>query len=76
MIYMLMKIVFLKKRRVDLNNKSNHSKPEGSLLTKEILKQEEKRAEENSIGETSKYSNNNICSIIFDYYDDTNVIRF
>lgn len=51
MIYMLMKIVFLKKRRVDLNNKSNHSKPEGSLLTKEILKQEEKRAEENSIGE-------------------------
>lgn len=51
MIYMLMKIVFLKKRGVDLNNKSNHSKPEGSLLTKEILKQEEKRAEENSIGE-------------------------
>lgn len=48
---MLMKIVFLKKRRVDLNNKSNHLKPEGSLLTKEILKQEEKRAEENSIGE-------------------------
>ncbi|MFK4899156.1 hypothetical protein [Lactococcus petauri] len=31
--------------------KSNYSKPEGSLLTREILKQEQKRAEEDSIGE-------------------------
>ena len=48
---MLMKIVFSKKRRVELTNKSNHSKPEGSLLTKEILKQEQKRTEEDSVGE-------------------------
>ena len=51
MIYMLMKIVFSKKIRVELTNKSNPSKPEGSLLTKEILKQEQKRTEEDSVGE-------------------------
>lgn len=51
MIYRLMKIVFLKKRGIELAGKSNYSKPEGSLLTRKILKQEQKRAEEDSIGE-------------------------